>query len=47
MGGSDNQILMLTGDGVEAWPRMSKDDLATRLIGEIAKAPGLRRQAAE
>ena len=36
MGGGENAVTLLTGDGAETWPRMSKDDVARRLAGRIA-----------
>jgi phosphopantothenoylcysteine decarboxylase/phosphopantothenate--cysteine ligase len=38
MGGSENQVLLIAKDRSEAWPRMSKDEVARRLAGEIAHA---------
>jgi phosphopantothenoylcysteine decarboxylase/phosphopantothenate--cysteine ligase len=45
MGGADNEVLLITKDGAEAWPRMSKDAVAKKLAAAIAaaltsKAPG-------
>ena len=31
MGGTDNAVTLITGEGVENWPRMSKAQVATRL----------------
>ena len=36
MGGADNEILLITAEGAEAWPKMSKKDLAKKLAGRIA-----------
>jgi phosphopantothenoylcysteine decarboxylase / phosphopantothenate---cysteine ligase len=38
MGGAENQVLLITKDGAETWPRMAKDAVARKLAGEIAKA---------
>jgi phosphopantothenoylcysteine decarboxylase/phosphopantothenate--cysteine ligase len=40
MGGAENQVLLITKDKAEAWPRMAKDavarKLAERIAGELA-----------
>ncbi len=36
MGGADNEILLITAEGAEAWPKMSKKDLAKKLAERIA-----------
>ena len=38
MGGAENQVLLITKDGAETWPRMSKDAVARKLAAEVAKA---------
>ncbi|MWD29125.1 bifunctional phosphopantothenoylcysteine decarboxylase/phosphopantothenate--cysteine ligase CoaBC [Aquicoccus sp. SCR17] len=38
MGGKENAVHLITGDGVEDWPRMSKDQVAMRLASRIAEA---------
>jgi phosphopantothenoylcysteine decarboxylase/phosphopantothenate--cysteine ligase len=38
MGGSENDVTLITADGAEDWPRMSKDATATALAARIAKA---------
>ncbi len=38
MGGTDNEVVLVTADGQEAWPRMTKDQVAARLAARIAKA---------
>ncbi len=38
MGGSENAVHLITRDGVEDWPRMSKDQVARKLAERIAKA---------
>ena len=42
-GGDANVIHLIDGDGVEDWPRMSKDEVAMRLaerVSEILAAKG-------
>ncbi|GAA4493172.1 bifunctional phosphopantothenoylcysteine decarboxylase/phosphopantothenate--cysteine ligase CoaBC [Gluconacetobacter tumulicola] len=36
MGGMENEIILITGDGAEQWPRMGKQDVATHLAERIA-----------
>jgi phosphopantothenoylcysteine decarboxylase/phosphopantothenate--cysteine ligase len=38
MGGSDNEILLVTKAGTERWPRMSKGEVAMKLADRIAEA---------
>ena len=38
MGGSENDVTLITADGAEDWPRMSKDATAAALADRIAKA---------
>lgn len=38
MGGAENAITLISEDGTEAWPRMSKADVAERLAHRIAAA---------
>jgi phosphopantothenoylcysteine decarboxylase/phosphopantothenate--cysteine ligase len=38
MGGQDNAVHLITANGVEDWPRMSKPDVAGRLARRIADA---------
>ena len=40
MGGTENDITLITGSGTEDWPRMSKDEVAARLAGRIAETLG-------
>jgi phosphopantothenoylcysteine decarboxylase/phosphopantothenate--cysteine ligase len=40
MGGAENAVTLLTGDAVEDWPRMGKDDVARRLAARIASEIG-------
>jgi phosphopantothenoylcysteine decarboxylase / phosphopantothenate---cysteine ligase len=37
MGGSRNQVVIVSADGVEAWPDMTKEDVAARLARLIAR----------
>lgn len=37
MGGTENAITLITGDGAENWPRMSKSQVATHLAERIAR----------
>ncbi len=36
MGGTENAVVLITGEGAEAWPRMGKDAVAKRLAARIA-----------
>jgi phosphopantothenoylcysteine decarboxylase / phosphopantothenate---cysteine ligase len=38
MGGTDNAVHLITGDGVEDWPLLAKDEVARRLAERIAAA---------
>ncbi len=38
MGGSENKVSIVTADGVEDWPRLSKQETARRLAARIADA---------
>ncbi len=38
MGGRENAVTLIKADGEEAWPRMSKDDVARRLAQRISEA---------
>ncbi len=38
MGGSENAVVVIKADGTEEWPRMGKDQVATRLAAAIAEA---------
>lgn len=38
MGGAENQVVVISDQGAEAWPRMGKDQVAKRLASEIAAA---------
>ncbi len=37
MGGDDNEVLLITASGTEAWPPMTKHDLAAKLTNRIAQ----------
>ncbi len=37
-GGDDNRVTLVTGEGAEAWPRMSKVEVARRLMARVADA---------
>ncbi len=36
MGGAENEVLLVSADGIEAWPRLGKDEVARRLAARIA-----------
>ncbi len=38
MGGAENAVTLITGDGAEDWPRMSKDMVARKLAARVAEA---------
>jgi phosphopantothenoylcysteine decarboxylase/phosphopantothenate--cysteine ligase len=38
MGGTENAVTLITGDGAETWPRLPKDQVARRLADRIAAA---------
>lgn len=38
MGGDDNTVHLITGEGVEHWPPQSKEAVASELVARIAKA---------
>jgi len=38
MGGTENAVTVIDGNGAEAWPRMDKDQVAKRLAERIAQA---------
>jgi phosphopantothenoylcysteine decarboxylase / phosphopantothenate---cysteine ligase len=33
-------VHLVSADGVQSWPELSKQDVATRLVGEIARTLG-------
>ena len=38
MGGADNEVHLITAGGTEHWPRLAKEEVATRLAERIARA---------
>jgi len=40
MGGGENEVVLITGDGAETWPRMAKDQVASRLAAKISETLG-------
>jgi phosphopantothenoylcysteine decarboxylase/phosphopantothenate--cysteine ligase len=38
MGGAENAVTLISDDGAEVWPRLSKDEVARRLAARIAEA---------
>ena len=38
MGGAENEVHLVTADGVEDWPRLGKEEVARRLAARIADA---------
>ena len=38
MGGTENAVTLISDEGAESWPRMSKDQVAMRLAAKIAEA---------
>jgi phosphopantothenoylcysteine decarboxylase/phosphopantothenate--cysteine ligase len=40
MGGAENRIVLITGDGADPWPRLPKAEVARRLAVRIAEALG-------
>ncbi|MGF1502423.1 MAG: bifunctional phosphopantothenoylcysteine decarboxylase/phosphopantothenate--cysteine ligase CoaBC [Paracoccaceae bacterium] len=47
MGGTENEVTLVTVAGAEPWPRAGKAAVAERLAARIAAALGPRREAAE
>ncbi len=50
MGGADNEVALVTAEGIERWPRMDKRAVARRLADRVAEAlvgPDGRKIAAE
>jgi phosphopantothenoylcysteine decarboxylase / phosphopantothenate---cysteine ligase len=47
MGGTRNTVHLVTRDGVESWPEMSKQEVATRLMERLASMAASLRKAAE
>jgi phosphopantothenoylcysteine decarboxylase/phosphopantothenate--cysteine ligase len=40
MGGQNNRVHLISGDGVEDWPETSKEEVARHLIARVADALG-------
>ncbi len=40
MGGAENAVTLISADGAEDWPRMTKDQVAAKLAARIAEALG-------
>ena len=38
MGGDENEVLLISREGLEPWPRISKAEVASRLAARIAEA---------
>lgn len=38
MGGAENEVTLVTAEGVESWPRLAKGEVARRLAARIAEA---------
>ena len=38
MGGTENEVLLVTTAGIDHWPRLRKEDVARRLAQRIAEA---------
>ena len=47
MGGDDNTVSVVSAAGVEAWPKMTKMEVAAKLVERIADALPRRREADE
>jgi phosphopantothenoylcysteine decarboxylase / phosphopantothenate---cysteine ligase len=47
MGGDHTQVHLITGQGTEDWPAMSKDEMARRLLARAAETLQALRSAAE
>ncbi|MGD9966328.1 MAG: bifunctional phosphopantothenoylcysteine decarboxylase/phosphopantothenate--cysteine ligase CoaBC [Hyphomonadaceae bacterium] len=45
MGGTENQVLLITKDRTETWPRMAKQAVARKLASRIAEAIGSKAPA--
>jgi phosphopantothenoylcysteine decarboxylase/phosphopantothenate--cysteine ligase len=37
MGGEANEVHLVTASGIEAWPRLAKEEVARRLADRIAE----------
>ena len=38
MGGNENAVILISDDGPEEWPRMTKDQVARRLANRLVEA---------
>jgi phosphopantothenoylcysteine decarboxylase/phosphopantothenate--cysteine ligase len=38
MGGTENAVHLVSAGGVDDWPRLSKDEVARRLVARVAEA---------
>ena len=47
MGGTRNTVHLVSGSGVESWPEMTKDEVATRLMQDLADRIASPAKAAE
>ncbi len=44
MGGDDNTVHLVTASGIETWPKMTKTEVATRLVARIAETFGGKKR---
>jgi phosphopantothenoylcysteine decarboxylase/phosphopantothenate--cysteine ligase len=35
MGGAENEVMLITADGAESWPRLAKEEVAARLVARM------------
>lgn len=47
MGGDRNQVHVISADGVDSWPDLSKDEVASRLMDRLAQSLATNAKAAE
>jgi phosphopantothenoylcysteine decarboxylase/phosphopantothenate--cysteine ligase len=47
MGGDDNTVHLITGAGVESWPKMRKAEVAQKVLERAAQQLAAKRAAAE
>lgn len=47
MGGDRNTVHLVTGDGIDSWPEMTKTEVAARLVARISAHLAGRKEAAE
>lgn len=43
MGGDTNTVHLVTADGVETWPTLAKEEVATRLVAHVARLTQVRK----